>query len=119
MTKCKEGSCDSTDGMKTKHNTNTDNRGIIKAMARRTVDHACSARKPCVRCSVMKVIQYRFKAFRKAFGRNPLPNEPLFFAENSASPEAAKRTQVIKQVTQAADAATVPLAPLLKFLQLS
>jgi hypothetical protein len=119
MTKCKEGSSNSSGKMSIKYNTNADNRGIVKTLARRTVDHACSTRKPCVRCSVMKVIQYRFKAFRKAFGRNPLPNEPLFFAENSASPQAAKRTQVIRQVTQAADAATVPLAPLLKFLQLS
>ncbi len=68
---------------------------------------------------MMKVIQHRFKAFRQAFGRDPLPNDPLFFAENSASPETAKRDQVIKQVAQAADAARVPLAPLLKLLALS
>jgi hypothetical protein len=105
--------------MKTKHNTDADNRRMIRSTARRTVDHVCSPRKLCVRCSMIKVIQHRFKAFRQAFGRNPLPNEPLFFAENSGSPEAAKRDQMIKQVTQAADAATVPLAPLLKLLELS
>ena len=68
---------------------------------------------------MMKIIQHRFKAFRQAFGRNPLPNEPLFFAEDSAFPEAARKNQVIKQIKQAADATTVPLAPLLKFLELA
>ncbi len=67
---------------------------------------------------MMKVVQYRFKAFRRAFGRNPLPNEPLFFTEGLRSPKIAKSDQVIKQLARAAEAVNVPLAPLLRFLGL-
>jgi hypothetical protein len=105
--------------MKIEHNTNTEDMKSNRSTARRTVDRACSARKLCVRCSMIKVIQYRFRAFRQAFGRNPLPNEPLFFAENSASPKPARKSQMLRQVTQAADAAKAPLEPLLKLLELS
>jgi hypothetical protein len=68
---------------------------------------------------MMKVVQHRFKAFRLAFGRNPLPNEPLFFAEDSPSPRTATGDQTIQQLRQAAEAAMVPLEPLLKFLRLA
>jgi hypothetical protein len=105
--------------MKIKQNTDTDNQRIVRSTARRTADHVCSPRKLCVRCSMVKIIQHRFKAFRQAFGRNPLPNEPLFFAENSVSPEPARRNQMLRQVTQAADATKVSLEPLLKLLKLS
>jgi hypothetical protein len=67
----------------------------------------------------MMVIQQRFTAFQRAFGRDPLPDEPLFFAENSPSPRMASSEQVVKQLTRAAEAATVPLPPLLKFLGLT
>jgi hypothetical protein len=67
---------------------------------------------------MVKVIQYRFKVFRVTFGRNPLPNEPIFFAENCSSPQAASVDQLTRQLAQAAAAAMVPLAPLLKLLGL-
>jgi hypothetical protein len=67
---------------------------------------------------MMKVIRQRFKAFRLAFGRDPLPNEPLFFAENSPSPQTASTDQVMKQLVQAAEAAMIAPAPLLRFLGL-
>jgi hypothetical protein len=64
----------------------------------------------------MKVVQYRFKAFRRTFGRNPLPHESLFFPANSRLPQPADQAQVRAQLTQAADASGVALAPLLRFL---
>lgn len=66
----------------------------------------------------MTVIQYRFKAFRKAFGRFPQPNEPLFFTADRSSPRMAEHDQVMAQLKQAANATGVPLPPLMKFLNL-
>jgi hypothetical protein len=67
---------------------------------------------------MMKVVQHRFNAFRLAFGRDPLPNEPLFFTENLRSPEIADSGQMIRQLAQAAEAMKIPLPPLLTFLGL-
>ena len=104
--------------MKTGQRTAIDRTTVERDGARRMVDHACSARKLCARCAMMKVVQHRFKAFRLAFGRDPLPNEPLFFTENLQAPEIANKEQMIGQLAQAADAMKIPLPPLLKFLGL-
>ena len=58
--------------------------------AARRVDRCCSARQLCARCSLMKVIQYRFEDFRRTFGRDPQPNEPLFFAADCSYPQQAE-----------------------------
>jgi hypothetical protein len=105
--------------MKTRHLTDKHRHRSSRNAATRTIDHSCSARKACVRCSLMMVIQHRFTAFQRAFGRNPLPDEPLFFVENSPSPRMASSEQVARQLAQAAAAATVPLPPLLKFIGLN
>ncbi len=65
----------------------------------------------------MTVIQYRFKAFRQAFGRDPQPNEPLFFAADCTYPRMADHDQVMAQLKQAANATGVAFSPLLKFLE--
>jgi hypothetical protein len=105
--------------MKTRHLTDKHRHRSNRHGATRTVDHSCSPRQACVRCSLMMVIRQRFTAFQRAFGRNPLPDEPLFFAENLPSPQKAGSEQVARQLAQAAAAASVPLPPLLKFLGLS
>jgi hypothetical protein len=102
--------------MKTRHLTDKHQHRSNRQSATRTVDHSCSPRQACVRCSLMMVIQQRFTAFQRAFGRNPLPDEPLFFVENSPSPQKAGSEQVARQLAQAA---AVPLPPLLKFLGLT
>lgn len=66
----------------------------------------------------MTVIQYRFKAFRQVFGRDPQPNEPLFFAADCTYPRRAEHDQVMAQLKQAANATGVPFSPLMKFLQM-
>lgn len=104
--------------MKTGHHTDIERTFLERNAATRKVDHSCSARKMCVRCSMIKIVQHRFKVFRQAFGRDPLPHEPLFFAENLRSPRIADRDQMIRQLAHAADAMTVPLPPLLRFLGL-
>jgi hypothetical protein len=67
---------------------------------------------------MVKVIQYRFRVFRTTFGRNPLPNEPIFFAEDCLCPRTANNDQLIAQLAQAAEATMVPLPPLLRLLGL-
>jgi hypothetical protein len=64
----------------------------------------------------MRVVQYRFNAFRRAFGRDPLVNESLFFAANASAPQPAEPAQVRAQLAEAAAATGVALPPLLKFL---
>jgi len=66
----------------------------------------------------MTVIQYRFEAFRQAFGRDPQLNEPLFFAADCTYPRRAEHEQVMVQLKQAANATGVPFSPLVKFLEL-
>ena len=102
--------------MSIKQNISRNRQNIGRETSRRSVDHACNARTLCARCSLMKVVQYRFKAFRRAFGRNPLVHESLFFPANSRLPQPADAAQVKTQLAQAADATGVALPPLLKFL---
>jgi hypothetical protein len=78
----------------------------------------CSIRRLCVRCSIMKVVQFRFKVFREIFGRNPNPDEPIFFADNLSSPVLADRELTVAQVKQAAIATGVNVRLLLKALGL-
>jgi hypothetical protein len=87
-----------------------------RTTATRRVDHHCSSRQLCVRCSMMMVIQHRFKAFHRAFGRFPQLDEPLFFDPKRSTPLRADSDLVRAQLTQAAKAAGVALLPLLKFL---
>jgi len=87
--------------------------------AARLVDHGCSVRALCARCSMMKIVEFRFKEFRRTFGRDPLPHEPLFFPANAHHPRVAAREQVIRQLEQAARAAMVKLPPVLEFLGLA
>jgi hypothetical protein len=86
--------------------------------ASRRVDHACSPRQLCARCALMKVVHYRFKAFERAFGRIPQPNEPLFFAPDSSDPRNADRDQMLTQLKQAASATGVQFSAVAKFLSL-
>ena len=104
--------------MKTKDHIVVDQQRGARRTARR-VDHGCSVRALCARCSMMKIVQYRFKEFRRTFGRDPLPHEPLFFPANARYPRVAARKQVIKQLEQAAHATMVKLPPVLEFLGLA
>jgi hypothetical protein len=104
--------------MKTKNHTVVDQHKGNRKTAR-LVDHACSMRALCARCSIMKIVQFRFKEFRRTFGRDPLPHEPLFFSANARHPQVAARTQVIRQLEQAAHATLVNLPPVLEFLGLA
>lgn len=80
---------------------------------------SCTPRNLCARCSMMKVIQYRFAAFRRVFGRDPLPNEPLFFSLVGRIAVTADKRQLVVQLSEAARATGVHLGGLLNFLSLT
>jgi hypothetical protein len=68
---------------------------------------------------MMRVVQYRFNVFRRAFGRDPLPFEPLFFVPDSADPVEVAQEQAFRQLSEAASAVKVSFPKLLDFLGLA
>ncbi len=78
----------------------------------------CTPRDLCARCSMMKVIQYRFTVFRRTFGRDPLPGEPLLFAPEAPTAVVPDERQTIAQLSEAAKETGVNLDRLLKFLNI-
>ena len=78
----------------------------------------CMPQRLCLRCSMVKIIGYRFRVFRRTFGRDPMPHEPIFFA--SEGPRAIKATaeQLRMQLSEAAAGTGVCLAEILHFLGL-
>jgi len=49
----------------------------------------------------MRVATIRFEAFRERFGREPLPEEPLFFNPEADSPMGANPSQLSAQLAEA------------------
>lgn len=93
----------------------TANRSHLNEAPRR---YNCSPDNLCPRCAMMKVVQYRFAIFRKTFGRDPLPNEPLFFRSTGSVAMAVDRAEAVDQLSIAARATQVRLDGLLSFLNL-
>lgn len=54
----------------------------------------------------------------RTFGRIPAPDEPIFFVKHYKRPTAAPRAEFMRQLSEAARRKQVPLAPLLRLLQL-
>ncbi len=65
---------------------------------------------------MIKVVQHRFAEFRRVFGREPEPFEPLFFFENLPTPVLADQSHMMKQLFEAARCAGVDFDRLLDFL---
>lgn len=55
----------------------------------------------CPACSLMEVVNHRFGIFRQKFGRDPLPDEPLFFDPEADLPVQASPLQVHAQLADA------------------
>jgi hypothetical protein len=55
----------------------------------------------------MKVVHYRFAAFQQTFGREPGPDEPLFFDPACALPRLAQPKEIRRQLMAAAAATGV------------
>jgi hypothetical protein len=77
----------------------------------------CTSARPCVRCSVLLVIQHRFDCFRQQFGRDPGPSDPLFFDPLKNRPTKATLRDAREQIEAAATAAGIEAAPVLRFLK--
>jgi hypothetical protein len=73
----------------------------------------------CPACSLMEVVQHRFATFRGKFGRDPLPNEPLFFDPEADSPVQASPIQVNAQLAEACRETGVGLSALTNFWNLA
>ena len=78
----------------------------------------CAPGKPCPKCSLLMIARYRFGAFRAKFGREPKPNEPLFFDPAKCLPAKASPSQAHAQIESAAVALGIKSAPVMRFLRL-
>jgi hypothetical protein len=65
---------------------------------------------------MMKIVQYRFNKFRETFGRDPKPDEPLFFYANRSRPIAAHRGLALRQICEASETGGIDVLRLLRFL---
>ncbi len=83
-----------------------------------TSAHACSPRRLCARCALIKVVSLRFAAFRNAFGRLPERDEPLFFDEASPTPAPATRRQFLKQLRKAATEGRVSAQSVMRLMKI-
>lgn len=51
--------------------------------------------------ALLSIASVRFEAFRERFGREPLPDEPLFFNPEADSPMGASPSQLSVQLAEA------------------
>lgn len=68
--------------------------------------------------ALIKVAIHRFGMFREKFGRDPGPNEPLFFDPRGDHPVEAEGFELHRQVVETARSAGVDADMVLKFLKL-
>jgi hypothetical protein len=66
--------------------------------------------------ALLQVAQWRMDLFRRRFGRDPDPNEPLFFDPGNDNPMPVADAEMCRQVIAAARAAQVNVRLLLKHL---
>jgi len=81
-------------------------------------DQKCQPEALCPRCSLFEVIRFRFGIFREKFGRDPRPDEPLFFDPTQEWPAKACVDETRRQIQAAAAAMGVRLRPVLRLLNL-
>ncbi len=68
--------------------------------------------------ALLKVASVRFQAFRDRFGRDPFPDEPLFFDPSEDQPVASGSAVMRTQLLAAASATRADRATLLKYFGL-
>ena len=68
--------------------------------------------------AILSVVSVRFEAFRDHFGREPLPDEPLFFNPEADPPVPANDPQLCAQILDACHETGVALSLLIKFCNL-
>jgi hypothetical protein len=69
--------------------------------------------------AVMRIARLRYEIFRDRFGRDPYPDEPLFFDPSSDVPVVAEVSQMWTQVMDAAVATRSDALSVMKFMGLA
>jgi hypothetical protein len=72
-----------------------------------------------VTAAVMRISKLRYQIFRTRFGRDPYPDEPLFFDPSNDVPVVAELSQMWTQVMDAAVATRTDALSVMKFLGLA
>jgi hypothetical protein len=72
-----------------------------------------------VAAAVMRISRLRYQIFRARFGRDPYPDEPLFFDPSNDVPVVAEVSQMWTQVMDAAVATRTDALSVMKFLGLA
>ena len=75
-------------------------------------------RQNSIESALLKVASVRFQAFRDRFGRDPFPDEPLFFDPSADQPVAPGSAVMRTQLLAAASATRTDRATLLKYFGL-
>jgi hypothetical protein len=92
-------------------------RGSQKAVGR--LFRAGARRSSNVNAAVMRIARLRYEMFRARFGRDPYPDEPLFFDPSRDTPVVAEVSEMWTQVLDAASATRTDALSVMKFLGLA
>jgi hypothetical protein len=95
----------------------TKSRGSKRTVGERFRDGA--RRSSNVSASVMRIARLRYEMFRDRFGRDPYPDEPLFFDPSRDTPVVAEVSQMWTQVLDAAVATRSDALSVMKYLGLA
>lgn len=68
--------------------------------------------------AILRIARLRYEIFRERFGRDPEPDEPLFFDVSHGRPVIANETEMFRQVSDAASATRADFLSVAKFLGL-
>lgn len=71
-----------------------------------------------VETAILKIAKVRYLAFRERFGRDPFPDEPLFFDPSFDQPTAPPSDEMRDQLLAAASVTRAECGPLLRFFGL-
>jgi hypothetical protein len=69
--------------------------------------------------AMMRIARLRYQMFRERFGRDPYPDEPLFFDPSRDTPVVAEVSEMWDQVLDAAVATRTDALSVMKFLGLA
>ncbi|HVC43462.1 MAG TPA: hypothetical protein VND20_01485 [Candidatus Binataceae bacterium] len=69
--------------------------------------------------AVLKIARLRYRLFHEKFGRDPGPDEPLFFDSSKGEPIVASADEMWRQVFDAAAATRTDFLSVMKFLGLA
>lgn len=79
---------------------------------------AGSRRSDDIGMAVLKIARMRYQIFRDRFGRDPGPDDPLFFDSSRKEPVVAGAAEMWSQVMDAASATRSDFLSVMKFLGL-